>query len=639
MKRCIDGLRSMTRALAVLLLTTILSACGGSGDSTGTAQNPTAGTCVPSDPATASECANVLVAVTDADGDFVSYAVDVLSLTLQRAGGGSVETLPATTRVDFAELTELSELLSAATLAPGSFAGGTIRLDYSNAEIYVESGGGLVAAQAVDADGVPLGIVDLEIQLDEREQLVLTRGRTALLSVDFDLSASHEVDVATTPARVTTRPYLVAEVRPLAEKELRVRGALVDVDIASSTYDIRVRPWHRRDGDFGLLTVHTTPTTEFEIGDIILTGEAGLTALDGLDRGTLTVAFGTLDLQQRQFTAEIVHAGDSVGGDRIAAVHGNVVARNGDTLTVKGALAVYNDRPARFRRTVLVEIGIGTKVSKVGDRQAMLGKDDISVGQRIVAFGRFMNAQVGDDSPLAPDIALVLDATQGRVRMLVTHLHGTVLGITPGQINLQLRAIDRLGINLFDFSGTGTTSSSDADPLDYQVATDALALDELEVGKWTRVHGFVTPFGMAPPDFIGRTVIDHRDIPAVAGIAWGSMGTAAPFSSMQSTGLVLDLTNPEIGIRHHMLLGRRLVDLDDLAAPLTVAPSEARGLYGIWEPGHVELFADFTQFVGELTLRLGSGAKAQALAAYGEYDETTVTLSAHRISVHMAPAP
>jgi hypothetical protein len=163
MKFLIDGLSNLTRTVTVLLLISILSACGGSGGSTGTSPSQASGTYDPSDPATANECGNVLVAVTDADGDFVSYAVDILSVTLQQTGGGSVETLPATTRVDFAELTELSELLSSATLAPGNFSSGTIQLDYNNAEIYVESGGRVVAAQAVDVDGIPLGIVDLEI--------------------------------------------------------------------------------------------------------------------------------------------------------------------------------------------------------------------------------------------------------------------------------------------------------------------------------------------------------------------------------------------------------------------------------------------------------------------------------------------
>ena len=637
MQLCEYRILRAARTTTLIALTALLGACGGSGSAPSSAV-PT-GTCIPSDPSTASECGTVLIALTDADGDFVSYTVDVLSVTLQRAGGGSVETLPAASRVDFAELSDLSELLSTATLAPGDFASGTIRLDYSNAEIFVESGGEIVAAQAVDEAGAPLGIVDVEIQLAARQHLLLTRGRTALLSIDFDLAASHDVDLTATPARVTARPYLVAEVSPLDAKPLRVRGALVDVDAASESYRIRVRPWQLRDGDFGLVTVHTTAATEFEIGDTVLTGDAGLAALAGLDRGTLTVAFGTLDVREHRFTAEIVNAGDSVGGNRLAAVHGNVVARSGDRLMVKGALAVYRDRPARFRRTVVVQLGIDTRVTKAGDPLATVGKDDISVGQRIVALGQFTNLQVADDSPLGADVALTLDATAGRVRMLATRLHGTVIAMTPGQLDLELRAIDRLGIGLFDFSGTGTTTDMDADPLDYQVDTGTLGLDALEVGKWTAVLGFVAPFGAAPPDFSGRTVIGHRDIPAAAGIAWGPSGTAAPFASMQAEGLVLDLANSDIGLRHHLLLGRRLVDLNDLPAPLTIAPSDAAGLYGIAEIDHIELFTEFPAFVDALALKLGGGSRAQALAAYGAYDESSVSLNARRIVVHMRSAP
>ncbi len=629
------GLGRLQRLLSLLAAIAVLTACSSSGG--GGSAGTTTAACNPADPSTASECGELLVAVTDADGDFVSYAVDVLSVSLQRPNGASVEMLPAATRIDFAELTTLSELLSSALVAPGDIAGGSIRVDYSNAEIYVESAGGVVLAEAVDDAGTPLGIVDLEIQLDNTERLVITRGRTALLSIDFDLAASHEVDLTVAPARITTRPYLSAEVRPLDEKELRVRGPLVDVDTAASTYDIRVRPWHRRDGDFGTLTVHTTATTEFEIGDEIFTGAPGLAALESLGPGALTVAFGTLDVSSREFTAQIVHAGDSVGGDRFSAVHGNVVARTGDTLTVKGALAVHRDRPAHYRRTVIVEIGDNTRVSKVGDAQASLDKGDISVGQRIVAFGQFTNPQVASNDPLGPDIALILDATQGRVRMLVTHLHGTVNSVVAGQLNMRLRGIDRLGIDLFNFSGTGVNPMSDADPLDYEIETGTLALDALEVDKSARVFGFVMPFGEAPPDFVGRTVVDHRDIPAALGIGWGLTGTATPFSSMNPTGLVLDMSNPEIGSRHHLLLGRELVDLFDLSGPATIAPAGTRGLYGIWEPGHIEQFADFADFHDELVNRLGAGANAQSLAAYGTFDENALTLSARKVFVHMTP--
>lgn len=166
------------RKLALFAFLLTLAGCGGSGGSSGTALNPSAAGCDPSNPATAAECGSVLIAVTDAEGDFTSYAVDVLSIALERANGSWVETLPVSTRVDFAQLTELSELLSAATLAPGDIVGGRIRLDYSNAEIYVEAGGQIVPAEIVDANGQALTTVDVDIRLADRDRLVVTRGRT-----------------------------------------------------------------------------------------------------------------------------------------------------------------------------------------------------------------------------------------------------------------------------------------------------------------------------------------------------------------------------------------------------------------------------------------------------------------------------
>src|SRR5690606_26705245 len=210
---------------AIAMLALAVAGCGGSGGDGGPQGSFNPG-CVPDSASASQNCGTVLVAVTDAEGDFVSYTVDVLSLTLRRPNGATVELLPATTRIDFAELVELSDLITAATVAPGDFAGGTLRLDYSDAEVFVEAGGDVVAAEVVDETGQPLGVVEVEIRLADADHLIVTRGRAALLSVDFDLAASHEVDTTSTPPVVTARPYIVATVAPIEEKELRVRGAL-----------------------------------------------------------------------------------------------------------------------------------------------------------------------------------------------------------------------------------------------------------------------------------------------------------------------------------------------------------------------------------------------------------------------------
>jgi hypothetical protein len=616
------GTRVLHSAWLAMLAAAGVAGCSGSGDSPSTSSNP---------PPPGADTGTLLVSLTDADGDFVGYSVDVLSVTLQRRGGGTVEVLPAATRVDFAQLTELSDLLAVATLAPGDIAGGKILLDYGGAEVFVEVAGEVVAAKVVGPDGAELGVAELDIELAAREQLVITRGRAAFLALDFDLAASHEVDLTQSPPVVTARPYIVAEVDPVTEKDLRLRGALVATDVAGSSYTVDVRPWFQPGGAHGRVTVHTTATTEFEIDGVPATGAAGLTALAAKPAGTMTVAFGRLSRIEHRFTAEIVHAGDSVSGERLDAVHGNIVARSADRLTVKGALAIRPNRAARILRTIVVEVGADTKVRKTGEPAAVLDAGALSVGQRIVAFGTLAEAATATTPP-------TLDATAGRVRMLPTHLHGTVNAIVPGQLNLTLRGIDWLGIAAFDFAGTGATPALDANPADYDAATGTLGLANLVAGEAARVVGFARPFGEAPPDFEGRTVIDHRDLPAVLGIGWGSAGTAAPFSSMNASGLVLDVANSSIGERHWLVAGMRRIDLTALPTPPTLAPPAAgRALYGISVGTDIRLFTQFAEFGTELAAQLGAGRRALALTASGSYDAASVTLHTTHIAVHLAP--
>jgi len=616
----------------------VLSACSG-----GSGPGPTASAtaCIPSDPATAGQCGTLVVALTDVEGDFASYTVDVLSISLERANGTRIEMLPRTARVDFAQLTSLSELISTATVVPGEFVGGNIRIDYSDAEIFVESASDLVPANVYDSTGTlltaatPDSVVDMEIRLPDRERLFVTRGRTAMLSIDFDLAASHIVDTSTDPVTVIAEPYLVAEVEPIDAKELRVRGVLLSVDTEAKSYDIRLRPWLHREGDYGVFTVITNDQTEFEIDGVQHTGAAGLEALAGQPAGTLTVAFGTLNRSSRSFTADVVHAGDSIGGDRFTGVLGNIVARTGDQLTLKGAVVIRRDRRAHFHRTVRVDVGPDTAVSRVGDPLGNYDKDDLSVGQRTMILGDLAD-------PAGTDLPLMLDATAGRARMLVTRLNGTVKRLLPGQLDIELYAIDRMSVGQFDFSGTGIAGDVDADPGNYEIATTTLALDlsdTLEPGRPVRILGFVAPFGEAPPDFDGHAVIGPRDLPAVVGIGWGFGGTSAPFTMISPDRLVIDLENPDIGTRHHMLIGDRLIDLYDLPASPALIQSAPPRLYGIHEPGHIELFKDFADFVDELTARLSESDRARSLSAYGSYDDADNELGARRIVVQMLPAP
>ena len=76
--------------------------------------------------------------------------------------------------------------------------------------------------------------------------------------------------------------------------------------------------------------------------------------------------------------------------------------------------------------------------------------DGLSIGQRVTIRGEQSEATTD-----ASDPQILFDATQGVVRMHVTHLSGVVNTITPGQTDITLHAIDRRRADIFDFTGTG----------------------------------------------------------------------------------------------------------------------------------------------------------------------------------------
>ena len=575
----------------------------------------------------ASTCGTVYIGLTDADGDFLSYTVDVVSLTLRKANGAIVETLPVATRVDFAQLVDLSEFVTAATIPNGAYVEGRIRLDYSNADVTVEVGGVPRAARVVDAAGQPLGIVDLDIRLDNRNHVIIAPGRPAFLQLDFDLAASHTVDITTTPVTAVAEPFIVASVEPVDEKELRVRGPLVSVDTAASSYVIDVRPFHHMTARLGELTVKTTADTAFEIDGTAYAGADGLAVLAQSSAGTPTVAFGTLTLATREFTAERVHAGTSVEGPRFDVVWGNVTARDGDTLTVRGGTLIRRSGSVTFMRDdITLLVGPDTRVTRDGQRGNDLKADVISVGQRIHAFGELSESNG----------ALTLDATAGRVRLHLTRLSGSVVSANPGALTLDLFSIDGRRPAIFDFSGTGTAPANDADPASYEIATGALNLSRLMNGSPARVFGFVTPFGLAPPDFEGRTVVDFQDVAATLFLGWGLQGTSAPFLSLGADGLVIDNDNADIGARHFIAIGPQIIDITALASSPTIAPADDRALYAIGEPRRIEVFSEFARFAEALSTKLAGGQKALAMSAHGHYDAGSTTLTANYVSVSLS---
>jgi hypothetical protein len=623
-------------SLALAVFTLLLTACSGGNSTVSTDPlPPVAGECIPSDPSTAAECGTLIVGLTDADGDFLSYTVDVTTLELERRDGAIISVLPNRTRIDFAQYVDLTEFVSVATVPPGDYVAGRIGLDYAAAEVFVEEDGEAKAATVVDGEGTPLTQTELTIRLADRDHLLITRGRPALLTLDFDLDASHLVDLTENPAIATAEPFIIAEVDPVDEKNIRVRGRFIEANVEDMSYTVAIRPFHDAAGDFGRLRVNVTEMTDFDINEQAFVGAEGLRALNAAGQGAMTVARGVLNVAAREFVAEYVVAGSSVPGNGVDAVKGNVISRVDNELTVRGGTVVLDatDR-AFFRDDVTVNVGPETIVYKsfrsdrpMGMPLRLLDISAISIGQAVTIRGEVV---VNDET------GVTIDATQGTVAMHLTHLSGTINTIMPGQVDIDLQAINRRRVDVFDFTGTGLSGDTDADPANYEVSTgDLLAMASDATGQPVVVYGFPYEFGAAPPDFEGRTIIDYSDVRSALGVGWGANGTTMAFTMMDETGLVLNNRNPDIDQRHYIKQGPVLIDLTSLDSDTLIAPRESgRMVFTIKSSDSLQLYSDFGDFVAALTTSL-SGNAARSMYARGHYDAETNVFNAYKIFVYI----
>src|SRR6266852_2334520 len=277
------------------------------------------------------------IGLTDAAGDFLSYTVDVTSLSLTKADGTVVQTLPQRTRVDFARFVDLTEFLTEASIPSGTYVSATLNLDYTNADIQVDDGTGTPVAvppitNIQDSQNNLVRTLSMSVKFDNARQLVIAPLASSLLDLDFNLAASNLVDMSN-PASpvVTVNPLLVADVNPDAPKPRRMRGPLDAVDMQAGSFTLILQPFNLLQGDHGRVAFFTDSNTTFEINQTNFQGSAGLTALSRQPRFTATVAVGTLDLVSRRFIATEVLAGSSVRFGTSDVLTGNVIARSSGT--------------------------------------------------------------------------------------------------------------------------------------------------------------------------------------------------------------------------------------------------------------------------------------------------------------------
>ena len=613
----------LARAVVAPALLLVLGACGGGGGGSSGSMLPAG--------CSASTCGTAMLTLTDATGDFTSYSVDVTSLKLTKADGAVVETIPATTRVDFTRLVNVTELVTAATIPEGEYVSAAMTVDYSHAAVYVEVNGAPVHATLVDGSGNAVTTLTLNVQLDSAHHFIISPGRVARLALDFNLAASNTVDTTKTPPVVPVQPFILASVVPSDTKDIRVRGTLASVDTSAATYTVNLRPFDDDVGDQDQVVVNTTAQTTFEVNGTPSTGAAGITAMSTLSAGSWTVAFGTLSSTDHRFTASRVLAGSSVDMPSLDGLIGVVTARTGNTLSVRGAtLHSHMDHDDHFSPTaVTLTIGTATAFTVAGQPSAAPTIAWPSVGSAITAFGT-----AGTDASGNP----TFDATGGRVRLEITSLWGFPVATGAGQVTLNVQSIEGLSPGHFSFAGTGATAAQDSNPAMYVVTTGTLPLPTVSTTSPIRYIGRVQSFGAAPPDFNANTQVDFADAFAKLEVDFGH-GSAAAFSTVSATELLINLADPLLGHEHVIQAGPLVIDLTTLVASPTIVP-DATGPNGFAidggsgaSSGMLSLYESYAAFEAALAAKLTGTTTVRRVFALGHYDQASNRFTARQIDV------
>jgi len=607
------------------------------------------------------------VTLTDQPGDFSSYIVQVDSITLTRSDGASTGALLGPETVDFTKLSDLSELWGSATIPIGTYTSASIILDYTSAVISVMVGGVPQKATVLDSTGKAVTTQTINVILDPAGQLTVpaTYATTSAqrLAIDFNLAASTAgIDTGTNPPTVRVKPYLTVGVAASDQKLIRVRGPLINSSVSLGTYTVYVRPFLDEFDNFGSLSLFVDPSTIFTTNGVVATGttgcaaakDCGITQLSQSSAGTtVTAAYTTFEptatpnATAGKFHAKYVIAGSTLEDPYTSGLEGDVVSRTGNSLKVRGSTlqlytggttgtSIYNVADAT------VTLGPATIVTADDTTLTGLNYNSVAVGQHIVVRGIYS----------APSTGVVdIDATGstvtngGSVRLISTHLWGSLVSSGAGALSLNLQTINNWPVSDFTFTGNGTSAATDPVATAFNVSTGTLTVPVTTVSDPLWIDGLVAPFGSAPPAFDATAISSEASVPASLQVRW--TGTATPFSALNAAGLSINLTNATIASAI-IRVGPESIALASLPASpqFTVVPQAGTAINGLpvftprfsygdptaVAPAGIHVFSAFGTFATDLTAALAT-TSALVLEARGTYNRATNTFSASSVDV------
>jgi hypothetical protein len=414
----------------------------------------------------------------------------------------------------------------------------------------------------------------------------------------------------------------------------------------------------------GSLSLFVDANTIFTTNGVVTTGttgcaaakDCGITQLSQSSAGTtITAAYTTFEptttpnATAGKFHAKYVIAGSTLEDAYTSGLEGDVISRTGNSLKVRGSTlqlytggttgtSTYNTADAT------VTLGPATIVTADDTTLTGLNYNSVAVGQHIVVRGIYS----------APSTGVVdIDATgntatnTGSVRLISTHLWGSLVSAGAGALSLNLQTINNWPVSDFTFTGNGTSAATDPVATAFTVSTGTLTVPVTTVADPLWIDGRVAPFGSAPPAFDATAISSEATVPASLQVKWTSTGTKTPFSVLSAAGSTIDLANTSTAV---IRVGPESIALASLPASpqFTVVPQTgiASTVPGVFlftprfsygdptavAPAGIHVFSAFGTFATDLTTALATTSALQ-LEARGTYNRATNTFSASSVDV------
>jgi hypothetical protein len=601
-----------------------------------------------------------LITFSVTQGPFTSYLVEIDQILLTRNDNTPVYPLLQPQVVDFVKLGQLPEVFGAPAILEGTYTSASITVNYgatiyqpAGALLYMNVNGKSTLAEPVDTTGTGTAAtsVTYTVKFDPNHPLVIKHGVSTPLDFNFDLSASSVINTSTSPIQVATRPFMSASTVPNYTQPLRARGVFVTADTANNNnFTMNSRSFFDTQGNpSGAIEIQTSDSTVYNINGAIYKGAAGLAQVSKLQINTIVEAYGTFgDLNniKPNFVATQVFAGVAVENVLTDRITGTVSSRSGNTLHIKGAevearnFSVATGVTLAFQDDLTMTIGPDTVVNVDGHPElTSVTTDYISVGQQVDT-----EALAALDSSNKPILdangAPTWSATNGLVRL--TPSTGWALQNSVGSGDVSASLISLGGFDPATLTFTGTNSI----PTAYTVSTSGIDTSSLSASPLFRFDGLVTPFGMAPPDFVADSVTSAATEDQVMTVQWTGAGTTAPFITKDANGLVVNISGGGLATTPLVQSGPvyqvSSATTTDISAvnPLIVAHPSLHSQFTIGNPTSttgLAVFHDYSGFLTALGTALNGSNTVLKLVAVGHYNAANNTFTAYRIDMVQLP--